>query len=188
MGVDPKGVDPNNIHSFNRYAYGNNNPYKYIDPDGKDPRLLWLVGQASYYVATRAGAGVVGSMLGIGIYNVLHNEAQNSNDTPGDKGKSPAGTKSDKGCIYCVKGDKTKSGKDYIGSTDNMDERKRDKSDGRNREGAEVVDTYSKGDREARRRKEQQAINDRGGVDKLDNRRNEVAPSKWPSQGINEPN
>ncbi|WP_172439787.1 RHS repeat-associated core domain-containing protein [Pseudoalteromonas piscicida] len=22
------------IHSFNRYAYGNNNPYKYIDPDG----------------------------------------------------------------------------------------------------------------------------------------------------------
>jgi hypothetical protein len=24
------------VHSFNRYAYANNNPYKYIDPDGKE--------------------------------------------------------------------------------------------------------------------------------------------------------
>ncbi|WP_254803653.1 RHS repeat-associated core domain-containing protein [Shewanella decolorationis] len=23
------------VHSFNRYAYANNNPYKYVDPDGK---------------------------------------------------------------------------------------------------------------------------------------------------------
>ncbi len=27
-------VEPN-IHSFNRYAYANNNPYKYTDPDGR---------------------------------------------------------------------------------------------------------------------------------------------------------
>lgn len=59
-----------------------------------------------------------------------------------------------------------------------MGSRQRDKSDGRDREGAEVVDTYSKGDRDARRAKEQQAMNDRGGVDKLDNKRNEVAPKK----------
>jgi RHS repeat-associated protein len=25
----------NGIHGFNRYTYGNNNPYKYVDPDGK---------------------------------------------------------------------------------------------------------------------------------------------------------
>lgn len=25
-----------NIHGFNRYTYANNNPYKYIDPDGKE--------------------------------------------------------------------------------------------------------------------------------------------------------
>ena len=30
---DPVGFT--NVHSFNRYAYANNNPYKYTDPDGK---------------------------------------------------------------------------------------------------------------------------------------------------------
>ena len=37
MGIDPVGVDPANPHSFNRYTYANNNPYKYVDPDGKLP-------------------------------------------------------------------------------------------------------------------------------------------------------
>ncbi len=35
MGVDPKDFSPGNLHSFNRYNYGNNNPYKYVDPDGR---------------------------------------------------------------------------------------------------------------------------------------------------------
>jgi uncharacterized protein RhaS with RHS repeats len=30
---DPVGFT--NVHTFNRYAYANNNPYKYIDPDGR---------------------------------------------------------------------------------------------------------------------------------------------------------
>lgn len=37
MGVDPAAFTEKNIHSFNRYNYGNNNPYKYIDPDGREP-------------------------------------------------------------------------------------------------------------------------------------------------------
>ena len=32
---DPIGF--RDVHSFNRYAYANNNPYKYKDPDGKNP-------------------------------------------------------------------------------------------------------------------------------------------------------
>lgn len=37
MSPDPIEPDPNNIHSLNRYAYSNNNPHKYIDPDGQYP-------------------------------------------------------------------------------------------------------------------------------------------------------
>ena len=36
-GIDPKEVDPRDLHSFNRYAYANNNPYKFVDPDGWEP-------------------------------------------------------------------------------------------------------------------------------------------------------
>jgi len=34
MAVDPVSFTEKNLHSFNRYNYGNNNPYRYVDPDG----------------------------------------------------------------------------------------------------------------------------------------------------------
>jgi len=37
MGMDPAGFSEGNPLSFNRFAYGNNNPYRYIDPDGLSP-------------------------------------------------------------------------------------------------------------------------------------------------------
>jgi RHS repeat-associated protein len=40
MAVDPVGVTAENFHSFNRYAYANNNPYRYVDPDGNLPILV----------------------------------------------------------------------------------------------------------------------------------------------------
>ena len=46
MGVDPVGVSDTNIHSHNRYAYGNNNPYKFVDPDGRVAGLVVYVGVA----------------------------------------------------------------------------------------------------------------------------------------------
>ncbi|WP_435105862.1 RHS repeat domain-containing protein [Arhodomonas sp. AD133] len=33
--IDPAGFTESNIHSFNRYMYSNNNPYRYVDPDGR---------------------------------------------------------------------------------------------------------------------------------------------------------
>lgn len=34
IGIDPKEAEAGDLHSINRYAYANNNPYRYIDPDG----------------------------------------------------------------------------------------------------------------------------------------------------------
>lgn len=33
---DPVGFNTANLMTFNRYAYANNNPYKYVDPDGRE--------------------------------------------------------------------------------------------------------------------------------------------------------
>jgi RHS repeat-associated protein len=40
-GIDPVEFVPEQPHSFNRYAYANNNPYKYVDPDGKIAETVW---------------------------------------------------------------------------------------------------------------------------------------------------
>ena len=37
LSIDPVVTDGNTGDSFNRYAYGNNSPYKYVDPDGRNP-------------------------------------------------------------------------------------------------------------------------------------------------------
>ncbi|MGH8525048.1 MAG: RHS repeat-associated core domain-containing protein, partial [Gammaproteobacteria bacterium] len=37
LAIDPAGFDPQNPQSFNRYAYANNNPYKFVDPNGESP-------------------------------------------------------------------------------------------------------------------------------------------------------
>jgi hypothetical protein len=43
MSVDPVLTDNNTGASFNRYVYANNNPYKYIDPDGR--QVIIVLGQ-----------------------------------------------------------------------------------------------------------------------------------------------
>jgi RHS repeat-associated protein len=35
LSNDPVGTNPNNGSNFNRYAYANNNPYLFVDPDGE---------------------------------------------------------------------------------------------------------------------------------------------------------
>jgi RHS repeat-associated protein len=37
LSVDPLVADTNTGSSFNRFGYANNNPFKFVDPDGRDP-------------------------------------------------------------------------------------------------------------------------------------------------------
>jgi hypothetical protein len=43
VSVDPVHVNPQSAANFNRYHYGNNNPYRFTDPDGRQSRDLELI-------------------------------------------------------------------------------------------------------------------------------------------------
>ncbi|WP_205393455.1 Ig-like domain-containing protein [Xanthomonas hydrangeae] len=117
------------------------------------------------------------------IENIQRSESPETQNQP-----EPGTAESDEGCIYCVDGINTESGKDYVGSSDDLDRRAATAKDGRDRNNAERVDRYKKGDRTDRQNKEQKAMNERGGKENLDNKRNEVAPEKWKDRNIIPPN
>ena len=43
MSVDPVQANPNTGQNFSRYNYGNNNPYRFTDPDGRQSRDIELI-------------------------------------------------------------------------------------------------------------------------------------------------
>jgi len=187
LSVDPVTANSGTGANFNRYWYANDNPYRFTDPDGRNATAV-LGAEGGFFVCGPVCAGVGGVIgFGVGLWlgdKIVDKIQQNASQ---ETASEPGTSESEEGCIYCVSGDNTSSGKDYIGSTDDLDKRSSDKSDGRDRKGAEKVDSYKKGDHSDRQNKEQKAINDRGGKDKLDNKRNEVAPKKWEDRKIDPP-
>jgi RHS repeat-associated protein len=69
LSVDPQEADPSDLHSLNRYAYGNNNPYRYVDPDGRtvvDVGFL-AVDAVKLGVAIYTGTGVGSAAVNLGL-------------------------------------------------------------------------------------------------------------------------
>ena len=81
---DPIGF--RNVHSFNRYAYANNNPYKNVDPDGKWAIPL-IVGLEELGKAALVTAGVIGT--GAGIEQTINAISENSATPNPESGKEP---------------------------------------------------------------------------------------------------
>ncbi len=69
LGVDPVHFVEGNVHSFNRFAYGNNNPYRYKDPDGNIPldtildvgSIIWDAGRGLGAAAAYAHGAMTGN-------------------------------------------------------------------------------------------------------------------------------
>jgi len=71
LSVDPVGFK--NVRNFNRYAYANNNPYNYIDPDGRDTRFIGGAGVDGGYINDMARA-----FTSAGISNVTTATSENA--------------------------------------------------------------------------------------------------------------
>ncbi|MBU1425901.1 MAG: Ig-like domain repeat protein [Gammaproteobacteria bacterium] len=74
MGMDPKGFAEENLHSFNRYAYANNNPNKFVDPDGHSPVdiafLAYDLGKLGMAVYNGAGIGEAAVDVALSVVGV----------------------------------------------------------------------------------------------------------------------
>ena len=59
LSIDAAGFDETNPQSFNRYAYANNNPHRYVDPDGNIIFLAPFVYSAVTFIAKEVAVEVV---------------------------------------------------------------------------------------------------------------------------------
>jgi RHS repeat-associated protein len=67
LSIDPVTTDANTGESFNRYAYANNSPYKYVDPDGRFGVLGAFVGAGIEIGLQLAMQGKVDNWTAVGV-------------------------------------------------------------------------------------------------------------------------
>ncbi len=138
MAIDPVGFNTDNIQSFNRYAYANNNPYKFVDPDGRNAALA------------ACGAGPVGCVIGVGLTALAINQGiqgtqealRNENANGDSDGKSDSGqSKGDKENISREKGKRFKSGDDALQQLDEIEKAQRKVRQGKSKQ---IIDSIEK--------------------------------------------
>lgn len=70
-GIDAALPEPENVHSLNGYAYANNNPYRFVDPDGNTPLdvafLAWDLGKLGLAVYTGNPAAITEASIDVGL-------------------------------------------------------------------------------------------------------------------------
>jgi hypothetical protein len=67
LSVDPVTTDAKTGSSFNRYVYGNNNPYKFKDPDGRFAETLWDIASLALSVNEFRNNPSIGNALGVAV-------------------------------------------------------------------------------------------------------------------------
>jgi RHS repeat-associated protein len=133
LSPDPVHFVEGNIHSFNRYAYANNNPYAYVDPDGRAPVLVPLIAAAVRWAGQRVltfalTRGAQGSVTAaeIGAGEALGAGGVAAGAVVGSKALSKAGESTvDAGMIYRAGGGspsnlKTRAGEDAVSFRDSL--------------------------------------------------------------------
>jgi RHS repeat-associated protein len=136
LSIDPVTADSNTGGSFNRYAYTNNSPYKYIDPDGRNPAVLPAAAGGTMVCGPICGgiaAGVVligGTYVAAKISNAIHN--RKSDDAPKEarrpsrdvRAGADANATDSNGnliCVYCGEVMTTEPGHDDSREHDHVD-------------------------------------------------------------------
>jgi RHS repeat-associated protein len=75
VGMDPAPFQEGNVHSSNRYAYANNNPYKFVDQDGHSPIdvvfLAYDVGKLGVAIYTGVGVGAATADVALSVVGVI---------------------------------------------------------------------------------------------------------------------
>jgi RHS repeat-associated protein len=84
LSVDPVTTNATSGDHFNRYVYGENNPYKYVDPDGRLGVLALVppaLEAAAAWLGTSTGAAVVGASAGVALGVAIHSNDSTSAGT-----------------------------------------------------------------------------------------------------------